>query len=84
MPTYRVYNLKLKVEVAQHLVNGESVISLHDKLGTRRGVLYRWQDVYRKKGATGLRLTGRPTGGGRRAAGWQYAGISVANCRVGT
>jgi transposase-like protein len=48
--------------VAQRLVNGESVSALHDELGIRRGVLYRWRDVYRKEGAAGLRLTGRPSG----------------------
>ena len=62
MPRCRVYSLELKLEVAQRLVNGESVSALHDELGIRRGVLYRWRDVYRKEGAAGLRLTGRPTG----------------------
>jgi len=50
------------VAVAERLVKGESVSALHDELGIRRGVLYRWRDVYRKEGAAGLRLTGRPTG----------------------
>jgi transposase-like protein len=62
MPRCRVYSLELKMEVAQRLVNGESVSALHDELGIRRGVLYRWRDVYRKEGAAGLRLTGRPSG----------------------
>jgi transposase-like protein len=62
MPRCRVYSLELKVEVARRLVNGESVSAGHDELGIRRGVLYRWRDVYRKEGAAGLRLTGRPTG----------------------
>jgi transposase len=62
MARCRVYSLELKQEVAQRLVNGESVSALHDELGIRRGVLYRWRDVYRKEGAAGLRLTGRPSG----------------------
>jgi transposase len=61
MPRCRVYSLELKMEVAQRLVSGESVSALHDELGIRRGVLYRWRDVYRKEGAAGLRLTG-PSG----------------------
>jgi len=40
MPRCRVYSLELKVEVAQRLVNGESLSALHDELGIRRGVLY--------------------------------------------
>jgi transposase-like protein len=58
----RVYRLEFKLAVAQHLVNGESVSDLHDELGIRRGVLYRWRDMFRNEGASGLRLTGRPTG----------------------
>lgn len=62
MPRCRVYSLEFKLKVAQRLVNGESVSDVHDELGIRRGVLYRWRDILRKEGAAGLRLTGRPTG----------------------
>ena len=59
----RVYSLELKVAVAERLVKGESVSALHDELGIRRGVLYRWRDAYRKEGVAGLqRVKGRPPG----------------------
>jgi transposase-like protein len=62
MPRCRVYSLEFKLAVVERLVKGESVSDLHDELGIRRGVLYRWRDVLRKEGAAGLRLTGRPAG----------------------
>lgn len=58
----RVYSQEFKAAVAQRLVNGESVTALYDELQIRRSVLYRWRDVYRKEGAAGLRLMGRPAG----------------------
>jgi transposase-like protein len=49
--------------VAQRILNGESVSTLHQELQIKRSVLYRWRDAYRKDGAAGLqRPTGRPPG----------------------
>jgi transposase-like protein len=62
VPRCRVYSLELKVAVAERLVKGESVSALHDELEIRRGVLYRWRDVYRKEGAAGLRAWQRDAG----------------------
>jgi len=58
----RVYTQEFKEAVARRLVNGESVSAVYDELQIRRSVLYRWRDAYRKEGAAGLRLTGRPSG----------------------
>jgi len=49
--------------VAQRIVGGESVSSLHHELDIKRAVLYRWRDVYRKQGMAGFeRPRGRPPG----------------------
>ena len=59
----RVFAMEFKVGVAQRIVNGESVGTLHQELQIKRSVLYRWRDAYRKEGATGLeRPPGRPPG----------------------
>ena len=59
----RVFAKEFKVGVAQRIVNGESVGTLHQELQIKRSVLYRWRDAYRKEGATGLeRPPGRPPG----------------------
>jgi transposase len=60
---YRVFSLEFKQNVAQRILNGESVTSLHYELQIKRSVLYRWRDAYRKEGAAGLeRRVGRPPG----------------------
>jgi len=60
---YRVFSLEFKADVAQRILNGESVTSLHYQLQIKRSVLYRWRDAYRKEGAAGLqRRVGRPPG----------------------
>lgn len=59
----RVFSAEFKQDVAQRILNGESVSSLHHELHIKRSVLYRWRDAYRKEGAAGLqRLIGRPPG----------------------
>ena len=59
----RVFNQEFKAAVAQRILNGESVSSLHHELHIKRSVLYRWRDAYRKEGAAGLqRPVGRPPG----------------------
>ncbi len=59
---HRVYSQEFKAGVAQRIVNGESVSTLHHQLQIKRSVLYRWRDAYRKQGAAGLALKGRPPG----------------------
>lgn len=59
----RVFSQEFKESVAQRILNGESVTSLHYELQIKRSVLYRWRDAYRKEGAAGLqRRVGRPPG----------------------
>lgn len=73
----RVFSREFKEGVAQRILNGESVTSLHHELHIKRSVLYRWRDAYRKDGAAGLqRPVGRPLGmaaGPRPAAGPEAA-----------
>lgn len=73
----RVFSREFKEGVAQRILNGESVTSLHHELHIKRSVLYRWRDAYRKDGAAGLqRPVGRPPGmaaGPRPAAGPEAA-----------
>jgi transposase len=59
----RVFSQEFRAVVAQRILNGESVSSLHHELHIKRSVLYRWRDAYRKGGAAGLqRPVGRPPG----------------------
>jgi len=59
----RVFSQEFKQNVAQRILNGESVSALYHELQIRRNVLYRWRDAYRKEGAAGLqRPPGRPPG----------------------
>jgi transposase-like protein len=59
----RVFSAEFKQGVAQRILNGESVSSLHHELHIKRSILYRWRDAYRKEGAAGLqRPVGRPPG----------------------
>ncbi len=58
----RVFTWEFKENVAQRILNGESVSALHNELQIRRSVLYRWRDAYRKEGAAGLQ---RPMAGRR-------------------
>lgn len=59
----RVFSPEFKTEVAQRILNGESVSALHQEFQVKRSVLYRWRDAYRKDGAEGLsRPIGRPPG----------------------
>ena len=59
----RVFTAEFRVQVAQRILDGESVSKLHQELAIRRSVLYRWRDQYRKEGAAGLnRPLGRPPG----------------------
>lgn len=60
---YRVFSAEFKQQVAQRILNGESVSALREELQVKRSVLYRWRDAYRKEGAAGLqRRVGRPPG----------------------
>ena len=56
---YRVFSQEFKANVAQRILNGESVTSLHRELQIKRSVLYRWRDAYRKEGAAGLQRRDR-------------------------
>lgn len=59
----RVFSPELKKNVAQRIVGGESVSSLHHELDIKRAILYRWRDIYRKEGTAGFdRPRGRPPG----------------------
>jgi transposase len=58
----RVFSREFKEGVAQRILSGESVSSLHHQLQIKRSVLYRWRDAYRKEGAIGLHAVGRPPG----------------------
>lgn len=59
----RVFDREYKESVAQRMLKGESVRSLHEELSITRSVLYRWRDVYRKEGFAGFeRPVGRPPG----------------------
>jgi transposase len=58
----RVFSQEFKESVAQRILNGESVSSLHHQLQIKRSVLYRWRDAYRKEGAMGFHAVGRPPG----------------------
>ena len=60
---HRVFSREFKEGVAQRILRGEGVTSLHHELDIKRSVLYRWRDAYRKDGAAGLqRPVGRPPG----------------------
>ena len=54
MSRSRVFSWEFKEEVAQRILNGESVSALHHELQIKRSVLYRWRDAYRKEGVAGL------------------------------
>jgi transposase len=59
----RGFSQEFKAAVAQRILNGEGVSSLHHELHIKRSVLYRWRDAFRKEGAAGLqRPVGRPPG----------------------
>jgi transposase len=59
----RVFSPEFKKNVAQRIVGGESVSSLHHELDIKRAILYRWRDIYRKEGTAGFdRPRGRPPG----------------------
>ena len=59
----RVFSAEVRVQVAQRILQGESVSKLHHELDIKRSMLYRWRDTYRKEGAAGLaRPIGRPPG----------------------
>jgi transposase-like protein len=59
----RVFTSEFRVQVAQRILDGESVSKLHHELEIKRSVLYRWRDQYRKEGVAGLnRSIGRPPG----------------------
>jgi transposase len=59
----RVFSTEFRVQVAQRILQGESVSKLHHELDIKRSMLYRWRDTYRKEGAAGLaRPIGRPPG----------------------
>jgi transposase len=59
----RVFCVEFRVQIAQRILQGESVSKLQHELDIRRSVLYRWRDSYRKDGAAGLdRKAGRPPG----------------------
>ena len=59
----RKFAPEFRVQVAQRILQGESVSALHHELGIKCSVLYRWRDRYRKEGAAGLeRRAGRPPG----------------------
>jgi transposase-like protein len=55
----RVFTAEFRVQVAQRILDGESVSKLQQELAIKRSVLYRWRDYYRKEGAAGLN---RPPG----------------------
>jgi transposase-like protein len=58
-----VFSAEFRVQVAQRILQGESVSKLHHELDIKRSVLYRWRDAYRKEGGAGLaRSVGRPAG----------------------
>jgi transposase len=54
-----VSKVEFRIEVAQRILNGESVSSLSSQYRIKRGVLYRWRDAYREKGRAGF---GQPRG----------------------
>jgi transposase len=59
----RVFSPEFRVQVAQRILQGESVSKLHHELDIKRSMLYRWRDSYRREGAAGLgRRVGRPPG----------------------
>jgi len=59
----RVFSREFKKRVAERILDGESVSSLHHELHIQRSLLYRWRDAYHKEGAAGLqRPVGRPSG----------------------
>jgi len=61
--TNRVFTREFKVNVAQRILDGESVSAVEHELQIKRAVLYRWRDAYRQQGAAGLqRPRGRPVG----------------------
>jgi transposase-like protein len=59
---YRAFTREFKAGVAQRILNGGSVSGLRQELQTKRGVLYRWRDAYRKDAAGLQRSPGRPPG----------------------
>ncbi|MBZ5596296.1 MAG: hypothetical protein LAP39_28960 [Acidobacteriia bacterium] len=44
---YRVFGVEFKQNVAQRILNGESVTALHHELQIKRSVLYRWSSTIR-------------------------------------
>ena len=59
----RVFSVEFKQQVAQRILNGESVSALHQEFQIKRSVLYRWRNACQKEGPSGLqRPIGRPPG----------------------
>ena len=57
----RVFSREVKVSTAKRLLAGEDIRTLARELKVRRTFLYRWKDLYRKKGAAAFDARrGRP------------------------
>ena len=59
----RVFSKEFKLQVAQRILNGESVSAIHEEFQIKRSVLYRWRDAFHEHGSEGVsRSPGRPPG----------------------
>jgi transposase-like protein len=59
----REFSPEFRIAAAKRMVAGESVTKLHQELGIKGSVLYRWRDALREHGEAGLqRARGRPPG----------------------
>jgi transposase-like protein len=57
----RVFTAQFKLGVIARLEAGERATTLSRELRIKAGLLYDWQRLWRREGASGLRRVGRPT-----------------------
>jgi hypothetical protein len=59
----RRHSAEFRIEIAQRMLAGESVMALSRRFGLARSMMYRWRAAYREKGVPGLsRPVGRSPG----------------------
>jgi transposase len=59
---HRVFSREVKLSTVKRMLAGEHIVDLARELRVRRTFLYRWKDLYRKKGAAAFEARrGRPS-----------------------
>ena len=64
----RVFTPQFKLGVVRRMEAGESGTALSRELSIKRELLYDWQRLWRREGASALRPVGRPTAVAARLA----------------